>query len=108
MGDVCEVETRIQSVKDRDSDHSLNIHALRRFRYYSCQRFRDINDHPKLVQSRHRPSRPKIQCLLQQVSSFKYPFRHGEFTEIHPCFNQSTPYHVPRIVSSLYHTLKTL
>ena len=47
--------------------------ALRRFRYYSCQRFRYIDSHLKLIQSRHRPSRQKIQYLLQQVSRFKYP-----------------------------------
>ena len=48
--------------------------ALRRFRYYSCQRFRDIDGYLKLLQSRHRPSRPTIQHLLQQVSRFKCPF----------------------------------
>ena len=39
--------------------------ALRRFRYYSCQRFRDIDDYFKLVRSRYRPSRPTIQYLFQ-------------------------------------------
>ena len=48
--------------------------ALRRFRYYSCQRFRDVDDYLELVQGRHRPSWPKIQYLLQQVSRFEYPF----------------------------------
>ena len=51
--------------------HSAN--AIRRFRYYSCQRFRHIDSYLKLLQSRHRPSRPKIQYLLQQVSRFEYP-----------------------------------
>ena len=41
--------------------------ALCRFRYYSCERFRDIDSCLKLVQSRHWPSRPKVQYLLQQV-----------------------------------------
>ena len=61
MGDVCELGTRIQSVMGRDSDlpHSSNV--LCRFRYYSCQRFRNINDYLKFLQSRYRPSRPKIQ-----------------------------------------------
>jgi hypothetical protein len=45
-----------------------------RFPYYSCKRFGDIDGFLKLVQSRHRPSRPKIQYLLQQESLFKYPF----------------------------------
>ena len=73
---------------DRDSDPRSVFNALRRFRYYSRQRFRDIDDHLKLVQNRHRPSRPEIQYLLQQVSlsRFKYLFP-GEFTEILPCFN---------------------
>ena len=74
MGDVCEVGKRIQSVWIE----TLILHlsnALSRFRYYSCQRIRDINDYLKFLQSRHRPSRPKIQYLLQQVSSrFKYLF----------------------------------
>ena len=74
MGDVCEVGTRIQSVMKRDSGLSLHLTLLRRFRYCSCQRFRDIDYYLKLVQSRHRPSRTKIQYLLQQVSGFKYHF----------------------------------
>ena len=49
------------------------FNALRRFRYYSFQRFRYIDICLKLLQSRHRPSRPKIQYLLQQVSRFKNP-----------------------------------
>ena len=50
--------------------------ALRRFRYCSCQLFREIDDGLKLVQSRHWPSRPEIQYLLQQVSRFNpYPGR---------------------------------
>ena len=39
--------------------------AFRRFRYYSCQRFRNIDICLKLLQSHQRPSRPKIQYLLQ-------------------------------------------
>ena len=39
--------------------------VLRRFRYNLCQRFRDFDDYLKFVRSRHRPSRPKIQYLLQ-------------------------------------------
>ena len=57
--------------------------TLRRFRYYPCQRFGDIDNYLKLVQSCQRPSRTKIQCLLQQVSTFSP----GQFTEIFPCFN---------------------
>ena len=53
---------------------SVPSNALRRFRYYSCQRFTDIDDYLKLVQSCLRPTRSKIQDLLQQVSRFKYPF----------------------------------
>ena len=80
MGDVCEVGTRIQSVMDHDSDPPLSSNVLFRFRYHSCQRLRDIDGYLKLVQSRHRPSRPKIHYLLQQLSRFKYPFP-GEFAE---------------------------
>ena len=48
--------------------------VLLRFRYSSCERFREINCYLKLVQSCHQTSRPKIQYLLQQVSWFKYSF----------------------------------
>ena len=57
----------------RLSSAQYSSNALRRFRYYSCQRFRDIDDYLKLVRSRHRPSWPKIQYLLQQVSRLEYP-----------------------------------
>ena len=57
------------------SSAQYSSNALHRIRYYSCQRFRDIDYYLKLVQSRNRPSRPKIQYLLQQVSSFEYPFQ---------------------------------
>ena len=63
------------------SSAQYSFSALHRFRYYSCQRFRDIDGYHKLVRSRHLPSRPKIQYLLQQVSRFKYAFP-GEFMEI--------------------------
>ena len=54
-----------------------------RFGYHSCQRFRDIDDYLKLLQSCHRPPRPKIQYLLQQVSTrFEYLFPGENFTEI--------------------------
>ena len=59
-----------------------------RFGYYSCQRFRDIDYYLKLLQSCHRPSRPKIHYLLQQVSTrFEYLFP-GEFifSSIRPHF----------------------
>ena len=46
--------------------------ALRRFRYCSCQLFREIDNGLKLVQSRHWPSRPEIQYLLQQVSTSRF------------------------------------
>jgi hypothetical protein len=39
--------------------------GLCRFRYYSCQCFRDIDGYLKFVRSRHRISRPKIQYLLE-------------------------------------------
>ena len=58
------------------SSAQYSSNTLRRFRYYSCQRFRDINDYLKLVRSRDRPSWPKIQHLLQQVNRFKYPFKY--------------------------------
>ena len=44
------------------------FNALRRFRYHSCQRFRDIDGYLKLIRSRRWPSRPKIQYLFQQVN----------------------------------------
>jgi hypothetical protein len=74
MGDVCEVGKRIQSVMRLWSSAHWQYpsNALRRFRYCSRQRSRYIDSCLKLVQSRHRPSRPKIQYLLQQVSRFKY------------------------------------
>jgi len=87
------------------TQHSSN--SLCRFRYYPCQRFGDINDYLKLVRSRYRHSRPKIQHLLEQVSRCKYPLP-GKFTEIFLCFNQTTLYHAPRIVSYLYVTLKSM
>ena len=64
------------------SSAQYSFHFLCRFRYYSRQRFRDIDNYLKFLPSRQRPSRPKIQYLLKQVSRFtKYPFP-GEFTEI--------------------------
>ena len=55
-------------VRDRSrlwSSAQYPSNALCRFWYYFPQRVRDINDYFKLVRSRHRPSRPKIQYLLQ-------------------------------------------
>ena len=77
MGDVCEVGTRIQSVMDQDFDPPLSIHLT------LCADSDIIHVNTlgtsmiilsKLVQSRHRPSRPKIQYLLQQVGRLKYSF----------------------------------
>ena len=39
---------------------SAQYNVLCRFRYYSCRRFRDIDDYLKYLRSRHWPSRPKI------------------------------------------------
>ena len=87
---------------------SVVSNALCRFWYYSCQRFRDIDYYLKLLQSCHRPSRPKIHYLLQQVSTrlgYLFP---EEFTEVFLYFNKTTFHHARRIVSYLYHhdTLK--
>ena len=48
------------TVRDRSRLWSPASNFLCRFRYYSCERFRDIYDYLKFVRSRHRPSRPKI------------------------------------------------
>ena len=75
---VCDGSLRLRSSPQYSSN------ALRRFRYYSCQRIRNFDDYFKLVRSRHRPSRPKIQYLLQQVSRFKYPLPRRIYLQ---CFN---------------------
>ena len=63
------------TVRDRSKLwSSAPSNASRRLRYYSCQCFGNIDYYLKLVQSRHRPSRPTIQYLLQQASRFEYPF----------------------------------
>ena len=59
---------------DSWSSAQYSISALHRFRYCSCQCFREIDSYHKLVRSRDLPSRPKIQYLLKQVSRFKVPF----------------------------------
>ena len=54
------------TVCDRSSTQ-YSSNAFCRFRYYPRQCFRHIHGYSKLVQSRHRPPRRKIQYLLQQV-----------------------------------------
>ena len=86
------IETDFQYLQYSSND-------LCRFRYSSCQRIRDIGNYLKLVQRRHRPSRPKIQYLLQQARVSTLFSGDSSFLQLD---------HTPRIVSSLYRTLKTI